>query len=148
MNSFSHPPLLCALRTANAADNRIIGIRSNTINRHIKQRKNQIAYNSHQNQQRQIHQAEKSKQLIPLVLSVAGLVVSAFFLSGVFGVVIAGVMALSVWFAVLAPVRSAQQSRHRSPEWYRPPEAAHPGTRHRSSGGGSRPLHPRGTCFP
>ena len=37
----------------------------------------------------------------PLVLSVAGLVVSAFFLSGVFGVVIAGVMALSVWFAVL-----------------------------------------------
>ena len=28
-------------------------------------------------------------------------VVSAFFLSGVFGVVIAGVMALSVWFAVL-----------------------------------------------
>ena len=30
-----------------------------------------------------------------------GLVVSAFFLSGVFGVVIAGVMALSVWFAVL-----------------------------------------------
>ena len=37
----------------------------------------------------------------PLMLSVAGLVVSAFFLSGVFGVVIAGVMALSVWFAVL-----------------------------------------------
>lgn len=36
----------------------------------------------------------------PLVLSVAGLVMSAFFLSGVFGVVIAGVMALSVWFAV------------------------------------------------
>ena len=35
------------------------------------------------------------------MLSVAGLVVSAFFLSGVFGVVIAGVMALSVWFAVL-----------------------------------------------
>ena len=32
----------------------------------------------------------------PLMLSVAGLVVSAFF-----GVVIAGVMALSVWFAVL-----------------------------------------------
>lgn len=37
----------------------------------------------------------------PLVLSVAGLVVSVFFLSGVFGVVIVGVMALSVWFAVL-----------------------------------------------
>lgn len=35
----------------------------------------------------------------PLALSVVGLVMAAFFLSGVFGVVILGIMALSLWFA-------------------------------------------------
>lgn len=36
----------------------------------------------------------------PLVLSVAGLVVGALFLRGVFGIVIVGIMALSSWFAL------------------------------------------------
>lgn len=35
----------------------------------------------------------------PLALSAAGLVMGAFFLRGVFGIVIVGIMALSLWFA-------------------------------------------------
>lgn len=36
----------------------------------------------------------------PLALSVVGLVTGVFFMNGVFGVVIIGVMAMSVWFAI------------------------------------------------
>lgn len=45
----------------------------------------------------------------PLALSVAGLVMGAFFLRGVFGIVIVGMMALSLWFACQYVKASARE---------------------------------------